>query len=451
METQKNKCSFKDHSEITANSYCRECKIYMCKKCENYHSNLFLNHELFNLEKYNEEIFDEICSEKDHNIKLQFFCKTHNQLCCAACISKIKKGNFGNHKDCNVCIIEDIKDEKISQLKDNILYLENFTKNLNESLNNLKKISEKINENKEQLKLKVQKIFTKFRNELNNREDELLVDIDKKFESLFFKEEIIKETEKLPNEIKFALENSKKNNIELNDKKLNLLIIQCIKIEKIIKKVNILNENIKKYEKSNEKEIIFNVEEKEIENFKEYIKKYGILEKDKYNEVELNLDSNIINKDEFNKINEWINSNKNINLELLYRLTKDGKYPIDFHNKCDNQSPTLVIIKNTDGLKIGGYTTSTWNGERRKYDNNSFIFSLTEGKKYPKIENNESIIADKEWGPAFGGGADIGVGCNTDLLSGWSNKGINTFIKKRELTQGKSEFLVEEIEVFLVK
>ena len=106
METQKNKCSFKDHSEITANSYCRECKIYMCKKCENYHSNLLLNHELFNLEKYNEEIFDEICSEKDHNIKLQFFCKTHNQLCCAACISKIKKGNFGNHKDCNVALLK---------------------------------------------------------------------------------------------------------------------------------------------------------------------------------------------------------------------------------------------------------------------------------------------------------------------------------------------------------
>jgi hypothetical protein len=118
-------------------------------------TNLFLNHELFNLEKYNEEIFDGICSEEDHNIKLQFFCKTHNQLCCAACISKIKTGNFGNHKDCNVCIIEDIKDEKINQLKDNILYLENFTKNLDVSLNNLKVISEKINENKEQLKLKV--------------------------------------------------------------------------------------------------------------------------------------------------------------------------------------------------------------------------------------------------------------------------------------------------------
>ena len=167
--------------------------------------------------------------------------------------------------------------------------------------------------------------------------------------------------------------------------------------------------------------------------------------------MEFKLDSYIINKDEFNKINEWINSNKKFNLELLYRLTKDGKFPKDFHNKCDNQSPTLVIIKNVDGLKIGGYTTSTWNKKKKKYDNDSFLFSLTEGKKYPKIENNQSIIAEKNWGPAFGGGADLGVGCNSDLLLGWSNKRSNTFIKNSELTKGKSSFSVEEIEVFLVK
>ena len=167
--------------------------------------------------------------------------------------------------------------------------------------------------------------------------------------------------------------------------------------------------------------------------------------------MEFKLDSNIINKDEFKKINEWINSNKNINLELLYRLTKDGKFPKDYHSKCDNQSPTLVIIKNVDSIKIGGYTTTTWNGEVNKYDNDSFLFSLTEGKKYPKIRNNQSIIANKNWGPAFGGGADLGVGSNKELSFGWSNTIGNTFIKNRELTKGESSFSVKEIEVFLVK
>ena len=174
--------------------------------------------------------------------------------------------------------------------------------------------------------------------------------------------------------------------------------------------------------------------------------------KNKIHELEFKLDSNIINIDEVNKINEWINSNSKINLKLLYRLRRDGKNPSDFHNKCDNQSPTLVVIKTKDGSKIGGYTTSTWNeeGEKDKYDNDSFLFSLSGLKKYPKIENNQSIIADKNWGPAFGGGADLGVGCNRDLFSGWSNTGDNTFIKNRELTQGKSKFFVEELEVFKI-
>ena len=105
MEIQKKKCSFMEHLNVNANSYCGECKIYMCNKCENHHSNLFLNHEIFNLEKFNEEIFTGFCNEETHKNKLEFYCKAHNQLCCATCISKIKKEKCGNHKDCYVFII----------------------------------------------------------------------------------------------------------------------------------------------------------------------------------------------------------------------------------------------------------------------------------------------------------------------------------------------------------
>ena len=34
-------CSSKDHSEAKAITYCIECKIYMCNKCESFHSKLF--------------------------------------------------------------------------------------------------------------------------------------------------------------------------------------------------------------------------------------------------------------------------------------------------------------------------------------------------------------------------------------------------------------------------
>ena len=53
-------------------------------------------------------------------------------------------------------------------------------------------ILDKINESKEELKLKIQKIFTNLRNILNEREDTLLSEIDNIFNNEFCNEDIIK-------------------------------------------------------------------------------------------------------------------------------------------------------------------------------------------------------------------------------------------------------------------
>ena len=45
---------------------------------------------------------------------------------------------------------------------------------------------------KENFKLKIQKIFTKIRNEINKREDELMIKIDTKIDKLFLKEDFVK-------------------------------------------------------------------------------------------------------------------------------------------------------------------------------------------------------------------------------------------------------------------
>ena len=91
MEKPGKKCSLKKHQNIDAISCCQDCQKYFCNKCQNLHSDLFDNHTLLNLKESN-EIFTNICPEKDH-CKLEFFCKNHNTLCCLACISRIKK-NF---------------------------------------------------------------------------------------------------------------------------------------------------------------------------------------------------------------------------------------------------------------------------------------------------------------------------------------------------------------------
>ena len=124
------KCSFTEHEEINANIYYFNCKVYMCNKCEVFHSKLLKNHRVTKIENNIEEIFTGFCKEIIHNNKLEFFCKNHNELCCAACISKINIKGYGKHKDCEVLNIEDIKDEKLDKLRDNINLLEELSKAL---------------------------------------------------------------------------------------------------------------------------------------------------------------------------------------------------------------------------------------------------------------------------------------------------------------------------------
>ena len=270
------KCSSKGHDKIKAINYCQECRVYLCNKCEKIHSELY-NHDLYNItDKDIKDIFTGICHEENHEDKLDFFCKTHNKLVCAACISKMKiKGN-GQHTDCDICIIEDIHEQKKSILNKNIKYLEDLSINLEKSINELKKIFEKINVNKDNIKIEIQKIFTKIRNGLNDREDELLKEVDEKYDELFFKEDLIKESEKLPKKIKTSIEKGKSINNNWNNDKLNSSINDCVNIENNIEQINTINNNVKRCNLIvNLKINFYPNEDKEINESLEKIKRYG--------------------------------------------------------------------------------------------------------------------------------------------------------------------------------
>ena len=268
------KCSLKDHEEINANMFCQECRIYMCNKCINYHSNLFKNHHTINLDKNIKDIFTGLCQENNHLIKLEYFCKTHNVMCCSSCIAKIKKLGNCQHINCEVCTIEDISIEKKNTLLDNIKILEDLSSKLDNSINQLKELYQKIDKDKEDLKLKIQNIFTKLRNALNEREDQLISDIDKQFNKAFFAEDIIIESEKLPNNIKLSLERGKKITKKWDDKDLSSLINDCINIENNIKSIIKINENIKKINNI-QSEIKIEPEEDGFLKFAESIKTFG--------------------------------------------------------------------------------------------------------------------------------------------------------------------------------
>ena len=68
-----------------------------------------------------------------------------------------------------------------------------MNKNINKEIDNLKTIIEKNDKEKEDLKVKIQKIFTRIRSSINEREDKLLTYVDKKFNKCSTEKESIKE------------------------------------------------------------------------------------------------------------------------------------------------------------------------------------------------------------------------------------------------------------------
>ena len=85
-------------------------------------------------------------------------------------------------------------------------------------------IFKEINEGKEKIKSEIQNIFTKLRNAINAREDEILLKVDNIYINKFFDESLIKESEKLPNKIKISLENCKKLKNNWNNEDIYLLL-----------------------------------------------------------------------------------------------------------------------------------------------------------------------------------------------------------------------------------
>ena len=168
-----------------------------------------------------------------------------------------------------------------------------------------------MNEKKEELKIKVQKIFTNIRNIVNNREDELLLDIDKKYNDKSIGEEVFKEIEKLPNKIKISLEKGKLLDKDWgNDNKLYLSINNCINIENSINNINKLKEKVKQCNNNiNSNVIFYPKEDKEINLFLDKIKFFGkIIDEEKFNIYEISkiLDNNL---EYAITLKNWIKSN----------------------------------------------------------------------------------------------------------------------------------------------
>jgi hypothetical protein len=118
------------------------------------------------------------------------------------------------------------------------------------------------------------------------------------------------------------------------------------------------------------------------------------------------MDSTIIagSIEEKETIRKWINPEISFQTKLLYRLSRDGSSIFNFHSKCDNKAPTLLLVESHDQNKFGAYTTASFEMFSGIYKNGtkSFLFSLTRNKKY---ERKTDI---KYTGDIFSGSRDVG-------------------------------------------
>ena len=452
MEKSQLKCSYESHTENDAISFCYNCKIYMCHKCEKLHSELFSNHFSIKLgkDKNIDDLFTGLCKEENHSIELKYFCKTHNKLCCAECITKFKGKNHGQHTDCTICSIEDIKNEKMNKLNENIKTLEELSTNLQESIKEIKIIFEKNEKKKEELKIEIQKVFTKIRTAVNDREDELLLEIDKDFNELFLNENIIQDSEKLPNKIKISLDKGKSINNNSENSKLNSLINDCLNIENNINDISKINQSMKKY-KSSENNIIFKVNENDNKKLFESIRTFGCI---------YGPNSEIINNNDFIKINEMIGGNNKFIIK--FNAKRDGCNTDIFHKNCDGICGCLFICKVDSGDILGAYLTAKIKkSSEYSDDNKAFLFNLTQNiikKNKKSFKNAIQNCGDSSYFIKFGNK------CKVFYLDGNCLNSNNSYADTCACeanfdcdstnllnnTSGKS-FKVENFEVFEVK
>ena len=52
-------------------------------------------------------------------------------------------------------------------------------------------------------------------------------------------------------------------------------------------------------------------------------------------------------------------------MKLIYRGTRDDSDCNSFHNKCDNQGPTLILGKNEKGNIFGGFASISWTSDNQ--------------------------------------------------------------------------------------
>ena len=165
-------------------------------------------------------------------------------------------------------------------------------------------------------------MFTKIRNEINKREDQLLIKVEKVYEKYFFNKNLNKYIDKVTNQINLSINRGRilldeSNNNETTN--LINLINECVAIENNINDIEILKNNYKKYEQNKSKKIDLKFKEDEI-NFLMNIKNLGNI---CYNDFIYRFENNSI---ELNNNRKYIILGEKDN--IAKKIVEDNKFTL---------------------------------------------------------------------------------------------------------------------------
>jgi hypothetical protein len=149
---------------------------------------------------------------------------------------------------------------------------------------------------------------------------------------------------------------------------------------------------------------------------------------------------------------KWLPSHS---FSMLYKATRDGFGPKDFHNACDNKGPSISIIRTKQGDLCGGYSPLPWSSDGDETTHpDLFLFTLSNPHKIPptqfKLKKGSPFgqLNDAEFHIAFGFGFLVrGRGLGTFE---WNAHYEDTTGKGEHLFTGRSLCPIEDIEVYRV-
>ena len=94
---------------------------------------------------------------------------------------------------------------------------------------------------------------------------------------------------------------------------------------------------------------------------------------------------------------------------LIYRASRDGWTPADFHRSCDGRGRTVTFFQSSKGFVCAGYTSLPWRSEgEAQTDKDAFLASLTKTMGvYRPRDPKFAVQHNSEKGPSFNSALSI--------------------------------------------